>query len=83
MGQLLADLDLIGSRGLCQRLLIRIDRDKINAGGTAHDHAVHNVIAGTADTNYFQIDNGIRHRLDSKSHNQFLLYFHLLIYFSL
>ena len=34
VGQLLADLDLIGSAGNVERLLIRIDRDEIHAAGS-------------------------------------------------
>ena len=47
--QLLADLDLIGSGGNIERLLICVDCDKIHAARTGAHHAVNNVVAAAAN----------------------------------
>ena len=55
-GQLFADLHLILALGLFKVLLIRVDRNKLDALDVGRDHAVDNVIAGSADANDFDLD---------------------------
>ncbi|CAN4034292.1 DUF2262 domain-containing protein, partial [Dysosmobacter welbionis] len=59
VGQLFADLDLIGGAGYVQRLLVGIDRHKVHALGAAADHAVDHIVAAAAHADDLDIDNGI------------------------
>ena len=69
MGQLLADLNLIGGAGDIQRLLVRVDRHKVHALGSGADHAVHHIVASSADAYYFDIDDGIGTAFQTKCHS--------------
>src|SRR5699024_7284323 len=48
VGELFADLDLLGGAGDGQRLLVRIDADEIHALGARFHHAVDHVVAAAA-----------------------------------
>ena len=69
-GQLLADLDFVLANGLIQILLIGVNGDEIHAVHTGIDHAVDNIVAGTADADHLDFYNAI---LYSFGHNLFLL----------
>ena len=68
VGQLLADLDLIGSAGNVERLLIGIDRDEIHAAGPGAHHAVDHVIAAAADADDLDPDDVFNAGIQSECH---------------
>ena len=59
LGQLCADLNLDRSLRAIQRLLIGIDCNKLQSLQAGSNHVIDGVVAATADTNYFDVDNGI------------------------
>ena len=69
VGQLFADLDLIGSAGYVQRLFIGIHRHELYALGPGANHAVDHVVAAAAYADDLNIDNGIGTGLQSKCHD--------------
>ena len=73
MGQLLTNLNLIGSAGYAQCLFISIDGHEIYAFCSSADHTVHHVVPGAAHADYFNIDHGIRTGLQAKCHKCCLL----------
>ena len=54
MGQLLADLDFLVRARDRESLLVRVHGNELNALRARLHHAVHNVVAGSADTNDLQ-----------------------------
>jgi hypothetical protein len=52
VGQFFADLNLIGSAGHVQRLLVRIDGDEVDALRAGTHHAVDHVVAAAADADH-------------------------------
>ena len=67
-GQLLADLNFIGSAGGIQRLLVCVDCDKINALRATAYHAVDHVVSAAAYAHDLDADNVLRAGFQSKSH---------------
>ena len=67
-GELLTDLGLVSGAGSGQRLLVRIDRDKIYALYAGAHHAIDNVAAAAAHTNDLNGDDTLRPCIQSKSH---------------
>ena len=59
VGQLLANLNLIGGYGLVEYLLVRIDCDKIHACHAGIYHTVDYVIAAAARTNHLDLYNSV------------------------
>jgi len=68
IGQLFADLDLIGCAGYGQRLLVRIHRDEIHALGPRLYHPVDHVVSAAADTHYFDIYHTVGTHIQSEGH---------------
>ena len=67
-GELLTDLNFIGSAGSIQRLLVRIHGHKIHALRAAAYHAVDHIVAAAAYAHDLDADNIFRACLQSKSH---------------
>ena len=67
-GELLTDLDLVGGAGSGQRLLVRIDGDKIHTLHAGAHHAVDHVAAAAAHTDDLDGDDALRPCIQSKSH---------------
>ena len=68
VGQLLADLDLIGGAGDIQRLLVRIHRHELHTLGAGLHHAVDHVVAAAADADDFDINDGLGTGFQSECH---------------
>ena len=69
-GDLLTDLYFLVRIGNSKCLLICIHSDKLDTLCSGFHHAVHNVIAGSADTDHLDGDNILRSCFRFKIHNQ-------------
>ena len=68
VGQLFADLDLIGSGRHVERLLIGVDCDKVDAARAGAHHAVDHVVAAAANADDFDLYYVLRTGLQSECH---------------
>ena len=72
MGHLLAYLELLIRVGNGQRLLVRIDGNKLDTLCAGLYHSIYDVVAGTADTNYLNCNNIFRTRFGLEIHSSCL-----------
>ena len=70
LGQLLADLDLIGGRRHGQRLLIGIHRNKIDTLGARMHHPVDDVVSTAAHTDHFDVYHTVGSHIHSEGHGR-------------
>ena len=60
VGQLFADLNLVGGAGCFQRLLVRIYGNKLHTFGSSPHHAVDHIITAAAHTDHLNVDHIVR-----------------------